>query len=133
MVEKLEFTFLGNGITIYDTNNIKNNDYVAHISYCRHIQYHAKLSQEARSIIEDYAKYENLSPTSQPYSHALEPLNGSGFMTIKEKENYLLNYSCPEDGISPFLQNTWDETKTPSENLELFLKWWNDGTVDEYL
>ena len=88
MKENLGFGFLGNGITVWDANKIRNNDYltVAHINYDRTVEYLEELSPEAMRRIEDFAKYENLHPVSQPDVSALEPLQDSVVITDEEEE-----------------------------------------------
>lgn len=88
MKENLGFGFLGNGITVWDASRIQNNDYltVAHIHYDRTVEYLEELSPEAIRRIEDFAKYENLHPVSQPDMSALKPLQGSVAITDDEEE-----------------------------------------------
>jgi hypothetical protein len=53
----LGFGHLGNGITVWDRTREKRNDYlmVAHIDTHRQITYHAIISEEQKSAIEEYA------------------------------------------------------------------------------
>lgn len=135
MKEKLGFGFMGNGITVWDSSREVNHDYptVAHISYDRKVKYYEELSPGARRRIENFAKYENSHPVSQPEMLALRPLKGSAFMSSGEKGCYLRDNDCSADGIRQFLQGTWDDTKTPPENLELYQRWWKNEKVEEYL
>lgn len=134
MKEEIHFSFMGNGITVWDAFRTRNGDYltVAHIDYNRTVKYYGRVSLEAKKRIENFAKYENSHPVSQPEMLALCPIN-SAFMSLEEKDNYLRNYDCGADGISRFISEVWDDTKTPPENLTLFRQWWNNDIVNEYL
>lgn len=133
--EKIEFGSMGNGITVWDANRTRNGDYltVAHISYDRTVRFYAKVSPGAKQRIENFARYENSHPVSQPEMLALCPIRGSAFMSTDEKGLYLRDCDCSADGIIRFLQEKWDDIKTPPENLGLFREWWNNGIVNEYL
>lgn len=135
MKEKLGFGFMGNGITVWDSSREVNHDYptVAHISYDRTVKYYEELSPGAKRRIENFAKYENSHPVSQPEMLALRPLNGSAFMSSGEKGCYLRDNDCSADGIREFLRDAWDDTKTPPENLKLYQEWWKNGKAEEYL
>lgn len=76
MKEKLDFGFLGNGVTVCDTSRTIGGDYpvVAHIDYDRTVTYYEELSPDARCRIEHFAGYENIHPVSQPEMLALKPL-----------------------------------------------------------
>lgn len=134
MKEEIHFSFMGNGITVWDASRTRNGDYltVAHIDYNRTVKYYGRVSLEAKKRIENFAKYENSHPVSQPEMLALCPIN-SAFMSLEEKDNYLRNYDCGADGISRFISEVWDDTKTPPKNLTLFRQWWNNDIVNEYL
>lgn len=59
MKEKLGFGYLGNGVTVWDSNREKNNDYltVAHISEQGAVSYYkCALSIEAKKEIELFAE-----------------------------------------------------------------------------
>lgn len=67
------FAHLGNGMTVYDNEVEVNGDYIIipHIDRDRNISYRKnngyKLTDEDKSIIEDYANYSNPSVSySQP-------------------------------------------------------------------
>lgn len=134
MKEDIHFSFMGNGITVWDATRTRNGDYltVAHIDYNRTVKYYGKVSQEAKNRIENFAKYENSHPVSQPQMLALCPIN-SVFMSPEEKDGYLRNHNCSTDGIGRFISQAWDNTKTPRENISLFQQWWNNDIVNEYL
>lgn len=134
MKEDIHFGSMGNGITVWDASRMHRGDYltVAHIDYNRAIKYYAHVSAEARNRIENFARYENSHPASQPEMLALCPIN-SAFMSLQEKENYLRNHDCSADGIERFISEVWDDTKTPRENLAFFQPWWNNNIVNEYL
>lgn len=134
MKEEIHFSSMGNGITVWDASRTLNGDYltVAHIDYNRAVKYYGRVSLEAKNRIENFAKYENSQPVSQPEMLALCPIN-SAFMSLEEKDNYLRNHDCGADGISRFISEVWDDTKTPPENLTLFRQWWNNDIVNEYL
>jgi hypothetical protein len=76
--EKINFGHLGNGVTVWDSNRIKNNDYmtVAHISYHREIKYYTSdLSEGTIQAIEDLAKNGNMAVSAtQKDMYALCPL-----------------------------------------------------------
>jgi hypothetical protein len=63
MKENLRFASLGNGITVFDKNQMESGDYmkVAHISIYRRVQYYKPLSNEAEKEIKEYAKTANPS------------------------------------------------------------------------
>lgn len=134
MKDEIHFGSMGNGITVWDAARTRNGDYltVAHIDYNRTVKYYEKVSQEAKNRIENFARYENSHPVSQPEMLALCPIN-SAFMSPEEKDGYLRDHNCSADGIERFISEIWDDTKTPPENLTLFRQWWNNGTVNEYL
>lgn len=134
MKEDIHFSFMGNGITVWDATRTRNGDYltVAHIDYNRTVKYYGKVSQEAKNRIENFAKYENSHPVSQPQMLALCPIN-SAFMSPEEKDGYLRNHNCSTGGIGRFISQAWDNTKTPRENISLFQQWWNNDIVNEYL
>lgn len=134
MKEDIHFSFMGNGITVWDATRSRNGDYltVAHIDYNRTVKYYGKVSQEAKNRIENFARYENSHPVSQPQMLALCPIN-SAFMSPEEKDSYLRNHDCSADGIERFISQAWDNTKTPRENISLFQQWWNNDIVNEYL
>lgn len=133
--ENIQFSSMGNGITVWDKNRTRNGDYltVAHISYDRKVELYAKVSPDAKLQIENFAKYCNSHPVSQPDMLALRPIQGSAFMSQDEKDCYLRDNDCSADGVKRFLQEKWDDTKTPPENLKMFRIWWNDKIVNEYL
>lgn len=133
--EEIHFGSMGNGITVWDAVRTRNGDYltVAHISYDRKVTFREKVSPGARRRIENFAKYHNSHPVSQPEKLALCPIKGSAFMSSEEKGCYLRDNECSADGIKRFLQEAWNDTKTPPENLALFREWWSNGVVDEYL
>ena len=59
MKENLGFGYLGNGVTVWDSNREKNNDYlaVAHISEQGVVSYYkCSLSIEAKQSIETFAQ-----------------------------------------------------------------------------
>lgn len=58
MKENLGFGCLGNGLTVWDRNRSRNNDYlkVAHIEPCGTYKIYESLSQEAKQSIIDHAK-----------------------------------------------------------------------------
>lgn len=58
MKENLGFGCLGNGLTVWDRNRSRSNDYltVAHIEPCGTYKIHESLSQEAMQSIIDHAK-----------------------------------------------------------------------------
>ncbi|MCD8252722.1 MAG: hypothetical protein LUD40_12355 [Phocaeicola dorei] len=134
MKEDINFASMGNGITVWDANRTRNGDYltVAHIDYNRTVKYYKRISPGAKTRIENFARYENSHPVSQPEMPALCPIN-SAFMSTEEKDSYLRNHDCSADGIKRFISEIWDETKTPRENLTLFQQWWNNKVVNEYL
>lgn len=134
MKEEIGFAFMGNGITVWDANRTRNGDYliVAHIDYNRTVKYYEQISPEAKKRIENFARYENSHPVSQPEMLALCPIN-SAFMSTEEKDSYLRDNNCSADGIERFISEIWDDTKTPRENLILFQQWWNNKVVNEYL
>lgn len=102
-------------------------------SYDRKVTFREKVSSGARRRIENFAKYHNSHPVSLPDKPTLHPIKGSAFMSSGEKGCYLRDKECSADGIKRFLQEAWDDTKTPPENLALFREWWSNGVVDEYL
>ena len=58
----IKFAHLGNGMVVFDTNRIQNNDYktIAHIRHDRTIRWNVKrLPEEIRQIIIEYAKTAN--------------------------------------------------------------------------
>lgn len=123
--EKLGFGYLGNGITVWDSNRKRNGDYltVAHIAYDRTVKFYAELSPEAIRRIENFAKYNNSCPATQPHMLALKPLDGSSFMSLEEKDSFLREYECSDDGIALFINKIWDDKLTPLENLKSFRLW----------
>ncbi len=81
MEENLGFGHLGNGVTVWDSNREKNNDYlaVAHISTQGVVSYRkCKLSIEARNEIECFA--ENMKYT---------------IISDKQGLNYIRNNTLP--------------------------------------
>lgn len=58
MKENLGFGFKGNGLTVWDKNRSRSNDYltVAHIQPCGVYNLYEPLSQEAKQKIIDHAK-----------------------------------------------------------------------------
>lgn len=135
--EEIHFGSMGNGITVWDSTRTRNGDYltVAHISYDRKVTFREKVSPGAQRRIENYAKYHNSHPVSQPEKLALYPIKGSAFMSSGEKGCYLRDNEndCATENITRFLQEAWDDARTPPENLTLFREWLNKGAVDEYL
>jgi hypothetical protein len=127
MKEEIHFGFMGNGITVWDAGRTRNGDYltVAHISYERSVKFYEDVSPGARRQIENFAKYGNTHPVSQPEMLALRPLKGSAFMSSGEKGRYLRDndFECPTEYITSFLREVWDDTKTPPENLIRFKEW----------
>jgi len=73
--ENLMFRPTGYGITVWDRNRVKFNDFakVAFIGYHRQIQYYTHdLSDSAKTEIEDLATYGNLAVSAtQPDAYAL--------------------------------------------------------------
>lgn len=134
MKEDIHFGFMGNGITVWDASRTRNGDYltVAHIDYNRTVKYYGQVSPEVKNRIENFARYENSHPASQPEMLVLCRIN-SAFMSTEEKDGYLRNHDCSADGIERFISEVWNDTKAPQENLTLFQQWWNNGIVNEYL
>ena len=137
MKEEIHFGSMGNGITVWDSTRTRNNDYltVAHISYDRKVTFYEKVDPGARRLIENFAKYSNSHPASQPYKMALSPINGSAFMSSGQRGCYLRDYEnyCATENIKRFLQEKWDATKTPPENLAMFREWLSDEASDDNL
>lgn len=134
MAEKLNFGYLGNGVTVWDSSREVNHDYptVAHISYERRVWYSKQVSPEARQRIEQFARYENILISHTQHIFALWPITDSAFMSPAEKDSFLRDYGCTADGIEPFIRDEWDNTKPPLENLYHFWRW-ADGQVKEYM
>lgn len=136
MKEKLGFGHLGNGVTVWDSGREVNGDYLtlAHIAYDRRVTYYGEVSPEAKTCINNFARYENMGTSAcQPEVQALQLLSGSAFMTPEEKDRFLRDYRCSADGVEPFIRQAWDDTLPPLENLQLFRRWWADGKAREYL
>lgn len=136
MKEKLGFGHLGNGVTIWDSLREVNGDYLtlAHIAYDRRATYYQEVSPEAKTRIDNFARYGNMTVSvTQPDTFALQPLSGSAFMSPTEKTRFLRDYQCSADGVEPFIRMAWDDTLPPLENLALFHQWWADGKAREYL
>lgn len=135
MKEEIHFGFMGNGITVWDAGRTRNGDYltVAHINYERSVKFYEDVSPGARRQIENFAKYENLHPVSQPEMPALKPLKGSAFMSHGEKGCYLRDndYECPAEYITYFLREVWNNFRTPLENRTIFQQWRADGKSPE--
>lgn len=104
---------MGNGVTICDRNREENSDYrtVAHISYSRNITYYdKKMTQEAVTCIERFAKYSNMSASQTQAYPVLNPVEFSKidvrdlkliFNTIlgfKFKEVNIEVAACPDMG-----------------------------------
>lgn len=88
MKEKLEYGFLGNGITVWDASRTIDQDYptLAHIDYDRTISYYGEVSEKAKTKIEHFARYGNMSVSQcQPETMALRPVESpvDGICKIK--------------------------------------------------
>jgi len=92
MKEDLGFGSLGNGVTVWDRNREKNNDYltVAHISRERVITFYDKqLSTGAKKDIREFARKKNVRMSvSQPEFVMLKPLGVPEKELVKTKKLY---------------------------------------------
>ncbi|WP_185154004.1 hypothetical protein [Dysgonomonas sp. ZJ709] len=86
MKEDLGFGHMGNGITVWDRNQLESNDFktVAHIGYEREISYYDEnLTEEAITRIENFAKRENSCASFMQAYPVLKPIR---FTEMKVEE-----------------------------------------------